>query len=164
MPGVVWGPGGPVVQPGRTGDVVRFVRPAQLERQPDPIRDLVADLVRRFDPGGYSLQCPVAGCGWHLHVPRMELDPEPVELDLEGFDHYAVHAEGVPREDVELVLSAHVHWHAAMTETATPGMEWTWTPAVQPPRWEQQEWCDGGTCEHPRCLDELQRATQDDTP
>ena len=82
-------------------------------RQPDPIADLVDDLVRRFDPGGYRLQCPVAGCGWGLHVPRMELDP----LELLDGDEYVTHVEAVPREDVELVLSAHISWHAALTET-----------------------------------------------
>jgi hypothetical protein len=130
MRAVQFGPGGPERVPGLlSGEYVRLsAAHAEALRQPDPITDLVADLVRRFDPGGYQLQCPVAGCGWHLHVPRMELDP----LELLDGDEYVTHVEAVPREDVELVLSAHVHWHAALTETATLGMEWTWTPAPEP--------------------------------
>lgn len=110
---VLRGPGVPRLNPGG-GEYVRLTTSAPaLELQPDPIADLVANLVRRFDPGGYQLQCPVAGCTWHLLVPRMELDP----LELLDGDQYVTHVEGVPREDVELVLSAHVHWHAALTET-----------------------------------------------
>lgn len=29
-------------------------------------------------------------------------------------------------------------------------------PVVDPPPWEEQEWCDGGTCEHEACLAALQ--------
>jgi hypothetical protein len=70
--------------------------------------------VRKFDPGGYELQCPVLGCGWRLFVPRMELDPEPLEEETE---HWVVDVEGVPREDLELVLRGHIDWHAHLTET-----------------------------------------------
>jgi hypothetical protein len=92
--------------------------PVRLERQPDPIADVVADLVRRFDPGGYVLTCPVAGCGWELLVPRMELDPTPLDVDLDG-SGYTVYVEGVPREAVEDELAGHIDWHASTCETDT---------------------------------------------
>ena len=62
-----------------------------------------------------------------------------------------IRAEGVPREDLELVLRTHLDWHAVMTETGVRD-----APDGRPPGWSQQEWCDGGgTCEHPRCMDLL---------
>jgi hypothetical protein len=84
----------------------------------DPLQRAVDDLVRKFDPGGYELQCPVLGCGWRLFVPRLELDPEPLDVSTFGApDSYITHVEGVPREDLELVLRGHIDWHAALTET-----------------------------------------------
>jgi hypothetical protein len=29
-------------------------------------------------------------------------------------------------------------------------------PGPEPPAWHEQEWCDGGTCEHPACLADLE--------
>lgn len=86
----------------------------ELEASADPLRKVVDRLVHQYDPGGYRLSCPVAGCRWTLDVPRMELDPEP--LDPVSGD-YVVRAEGVPREDVELVLRTHLDWHAVLSET-----------------------------------------------
>lgn len=116
MVGLRWSPSGPEHVPGRNGEYVRLVTSAPLlEVDTGPLQRVVDDLVRRFDPGGYQLQCPVAGCGAHWFVPRMELDPlEPLDR-ITG--DYVVHAEGVPREDLELVLGAHLNWHAVMTET-----------------------------------------------
>ena len=79
---------------------------------PDPLEQAVLDLTRTYDPGGYQLQCPVSGCGWHLLVPRFTFQPE--RLDAEN---YTLTAEGVPREDVELVLRTHIDLHACLTET-----------------------------------------------
>jgi hypothetical protein len=124
---------------------LRYLTPQRPEPWQDALSRMVADLVRRFDPGGYSLQCPVPGCGAHWHVPRMELDP----LELLDGDEYVTHVEAVPREDVELVLRTHVDRHAVLTETDVRDAPDPW-----PPRWEQVEWCDEGfSCEHPACLD-----------
>lgn len=109
-----FGTNGPEREPGVAGEYVRL-RDVAL-RQPDPIADTVADLVRRYDPGGYVLDCPVAGCGWQLLVPRMELDPTVLDVDPGGAG-FTVYAEGVPREDVERELAGHVDWHACSTET-----------------------------------------------
>jgi hypothetical protein len=106
------------------------------------VTDLVADLTRRYDPGGYRLTCPVAGCRWVLDVPRLELDPEPLDVDVQDRS-YTIYAEGVPREELEQTLAAHLDRHA--TDGAPP--------PILPPTWEEQEWCDGGTCEHPECLE-----------
>lgn len=97
------------------------------------MQQLVDELIRRFDPGGYQLQCPLSGCGWHLYAPRLELDPEPLSISPDG-DHYVINAEGVPREDVELVLRIYVDLHAALTETGVAGV-----PDGRPPRWEDAE-------------------------
>jgi hypothetical protein len=90
-------------------------------------RRVVDDLLRCYDPGGYRLLCPVAGCRWQLDVPRMELDPEPLE---QATGNYVVHAEGVPREDVERALAAHIDWHATLTETGAQD-----APLPSPPEW-----------------------------
>jgi hypothetical protein len=94
-----------------------------MQQQPEPWQDriieTVADLVRRFDPGGYLLTCPVAGCRWELLVPRMELDPTPLDVDPQDRS-MIMYVEGVPRENVELELAEHIDWHATTTETVTP--------------------------------------------
>jgi hypothetical protein len=88
--------------------------PGEWVTYTDPLQRAVDDLVRKFDPGGYELQCPIRGCDWRLFVPRMELDPEPLE---EETGHWVVDVQGVPREDLELVLRGHIDWHAHLTET-----------------------------------------------
>jgi len=145
-----FGPARPEREPRSIGEWMDLYVGIRSERQPDPIADTVAELVRRFDPGGYLLTCPVAGCRWELVIPRMELDPMPLDVDPDGTG-YTVYVEGVPREEVELRLAEHIDGHA--TDGAPP--------PVQPPGWEQQEWCDGGTCEHPACLDALARDWQE---
>lgn len=120
MVGVVLGPHGePVRRPGLTGDWVDLA--GAIERTahvvpPDPLEQVVADLVRRFDPGGYVLSCPLEGCGWELLVPRMELDPEPLDVDTVDRS-YVVYVEGVPREDLEQRLGEHIDAHATSCET-----------------------------------------------
>lgn len=115
------------------GEYVRLTqeRPQDIPRWPDELQRVVDDLVRQYDPGGYQLQCPVAGCTWHLLIPRMELDPEP--LDVAGED-YVVRAEGVPRADVDLVLGSHIDLHAVCTETGAENVPLA--PAPEWARWD----------------------------
>jgi hypothetical protein len=125
------GPAGPerVPRPVQRGEYVRLsaAHAEALRPEPNPLQRMVDDLVRRYDPGGYQLQCPVSGCGWHLLVPRMELDPVG-DVDYDG-SGYLVYAEGVPREDVELVLRTHVDWHAVLSETGAENVSLPLEPA-----------------------------------
>jgi hypothetical protein len=90
-------------------------RACELQRpEPNPITQAISDLIRRFDPGGYRLSCPVAGCRWILDVPRMEMDPEPLDV---GAGDWVVDVRGVPREDLEATLTDHLELHAQLAET-----------------------------------------------
>ena len=127
---LLFGPAGPERDGRPSGEWVDLSAmiqgPVRLERAPDPIADIVADLVRRFDPGGYVLHCPLPGCGWELLVPRMELDPTPLDIDVRERS-YTLYVEGVPRDAVEDELAGHIDWHASTSETQpapAPGEDW----------------------------------------
>jgi hypothetical protein len=73
--------------------------------------DVVRDLTRVIDPGGYRLDCPVTGCWWELAVPAAVISQQP------DTDRYVFVARGVGRQQLERTLAAHLDWHAELTET-----------------------------------------------
>ncbi len=101
----------------------RPVRPADVEQQYvhllptapllTTMDDLVRDLTRAVDPGGYALHCPVAGCTWELQVPAAELEQD---LDHRA-GRYVIRAVGFGQEQLERAVGAHMDWHAEQTET-----------------------------------------------
>jgi hypothetical protein len=77
------------------------------------VDDMVRDLTRAVDPGGYRLHCPVRGCTWELDIPAAD-----VEHDLDpAAGRYIIRTTGVSREALERVLGQHLDWHAELTET-----------------------------------------------
>lgn len=77
------------------------------------VDDMVRDLTRAVDPGGYRLLCPITGCGWELDVPAAETVHD---LDRAA-GRYVLRVVGAGREQVERAVGAHMDWHAEQTET-----------------------------------------------
>jgi len=99
------------------------------------------------------VECSVRGCGWQAEIPVeyvLIVDPLSQTSDR-GFALTTIRAEAdVDLEAFDAYLAGHLEQHAIIDAHLAD------VPSLDtPPAWDEQEWCDGGTCEHSSCLDAL---------
>ena len=116
------------------------------------------------------VECKVHGCGWRAEIPvlyRIEPVLEPWADLGRGLEYVPTNVRVVVDRAAVEAFDTYVAGHLAQHEIAETLLEHLAPPVVDPPRWHEVEWCDdGGSCEHPSCLEHtsVEAAWRDDEP